>query len=93
MRKIVSLFLGILLLAGAFLSCTGSAPEPAGDKLLVVATNFVLYDTARVLAGDLADVRMLLPPGADAHEYELNLADTALIADADLFLYIGGESE
>ncbi len=93
MRKIVSLFLGILLLAGAFLSCTGSAPEPAGDKLLVVATNFVLYDTARVLAGDLADVRMLLPPGADAHEYELTLADTALIADADLFLYIGGESE
>ncbi|MBO7403492.1 MAG: zinc ABC transporter substrate-binding protein, partial [Clostridia bacterium] len=53
----------------------------------------MLYDTARTLAGDLADVRMLLPPGADAHEYELTLADTALIAEADFFLYIGGESE
>ena len=91
MRKILSLILSVVLIASVLLSC--SETKPKSDKPLVVATNFVLYDTARALAGELADVRMLLPPGADAHEYELTLADTALAADADLFLYIGGESE
>lgn len=93
MRKILSVLLTLLLLAGSFASCTESERKPDGEKPLVVATNFVLYDTARTLAGDLAEVRMLLPPGADAHEYELTLADAALIADADFFLYVGGESE
>ncbi len=93
MRKALSVLLAVLLLAGSLVSCTETDTEPSSDKPLVVATNFVLYDTARVLAGDLAEVRMLLPPGTDAHEYELTLADTALVADADLFLYIGGESE
>ena len=91
MRKILSLILSVVLIASVLHSCSETKPDK--DKPLVVATNFVLYDTARTLAGELADVRMLLPPGADAHEYELTLADTALVADADLFLYIGGESE
>ncbi|MBR4896004.1 MAG: zinc ABC transporter substrate-binding protein [Clostridia bacterium] len=93
MRRILSLFLSLVLLTGLFSSCLTAEPKPSGDKPLVVATNFVLYDTARTLAGDLADVRMLLPPGADAHEYEMTLADTALVAESDFFLYIGGESE
>ena len=91
MRKPIALLLAAALLACLMLSC--GVREERGSGSLVVATNFVLYDTARSLAGDFADVRMLLAPGAEAHEYELTLADADLISRADLFLYVGGESE
>ena len=74
MRRILSLFLSLVLLTGLFSSCLTAEPKPSGDKPLVVATNFAVFDIARQVAGDSAEVGMLLPPETESHGYEVTLA-------------------
>ena len=81
-----------ILLSGLLASC-GNGGKPGGDQVTVVATNFAVYDIVRSVAGDTADVEMLLPPETESHDYEITLADAAKIARADLFVCVGGESE
>ncbi|HWI41968.1 MAG TPA: zinc ABC transporter substrate-binding protein, partial [Verrucomicrobiae bacterium] len=56
-------------------------------KLQVVATIFPLYDFARAVAGDRAEVRLLLPPGVEAHSFEPRPEDVLRLQKADIFLY------
>lgn len=59
----------------------------------VVASNFASYDFARAVTGDATEVKMLLKPGAEAHDFEPTPEDIIDIKNADLFVYVGGESE
>ena len=68
-------------------------PAWAEERLSVVATDFPCYDFARQASGDRADVVMLLKPGTEAHAYDPTPADILAIEDADLFVYVGGESD
>lgn len=65
----------------------------AEGKLSVVCTDFPCYDFVRQAAGDRAEVSMLLKPGTEAHSYDPTPADILTIGEADLFVYIGGESD
>lgn len=65
----------------------------AEGGLHIVATDFPCYDFARQVAGDGAQVTMLLKPGTEAHSYDPTPADILAIGEADLFVYIGGESD
>ena len=71
-RRILSFLLCIGLsmvcLSGCFLPNEGS--ESAEGKLRIVATLFPQYDFAKAIAGDKAEVTLLLPPGAESHNYE-----------------------
>ena len=58
-----------------------------------MATIFPQYDFARRIAGDKAEVKMLLKPGMEAHSYEPSPKDIIGISKCDLFLNVGGESE
>ena len=50
---------------------TAQTDKAAGGKRLqVVTTIFPQYDFARHIAGDRADVTMLLKPGEEVHSYE-----------------------
>ncbi len=89
--RLCAFFLSILLFSGCLAGC-GSG-KARGDRPYVVATNFAVFDIARQVAGDSAEVEMLLPPETESHGYEATLADAAKIARADLFVYVGGESE
>ena len=80
----------ICLLVMCFVLAMGSAMAEGGG---VVATNFPCYDFARQVAGDAAQVKMLIRPGAEVHSYEPSPADILSIGGADLFVYIGGESD
>ena len=42
---------------------------------------------------DKADVTMLLDKGVDLHSYQPSTADIAKISEADVFIYVGGESD
>ena len=86
MKKLVCL---IFALAFMFVGCAGRESE----KTSVVATLFPQYDLAREIAGDRADVELLLDFGADAHSYDPTPADVMKIANADLFIYTGEEME
>ena len=45
------------------------------------------------MAGDLAEVTLLLPPGMESHSYEPTPADILAVQECDLFLCLGGESD
>ncbi|MDR2447204.1 MAG: zinc ABC transporter substrate-binding protein [Treponema sp.] len=62
-------------------------------KLDVVAVNFPAYDFARQIAGDRANLTMLLPPGAESHSFEPTPRDIIKIQNCDVFIYTGGESD
>ncbi|MGN1345827.1 MAG: metal ABC transporter substrate-binding protein [Eubacteriales bacterium] len=90
-KRIVLLLLCAVLGLTLF-SCAASTAEDDG-RLTVVATNFALYDFARAVCGDTCDVRMLLSPGTESHDFEATLEDVALLSRTDVFVYVGGESE
>lgn len=90
MRKLLSALLCAALLL-ALCACGIPARDP--DRLTVVATLFPQYDLARNIAGDRADVTLLLDFGTDAHSYDPTPADVITIARADLFVYTGDAME
>ena len=84
------------LLAAALLLSGCGAPGQTGSgdgRPSVVATNFPAYDFARAVCGDMAEVSLLLPPGAESHSYEPTPRDILAVQASSLFLYVGGESD
>lgn len=90
MRKWLA-FLLCAVLCFALAAC--GVPAADTDKLTVVATLFPQYDFTRTVAGDRADVELLLDFGSDAHSYDPTPADLMKIARADLFIYTGDDME
>ncbi|HEY9574588.1 MAG TPA: metal ABC transporter substrate-binding protein [Lachnospiraceae bacterium] len=69
-------------------------PQKEDDgKLSIVCTNFAEYDFARQIAGDKADLTLLLKPGAESHSYEPTPQDIMTIQESDIFMYVGGDSD
>ncbi len=78
--------------AFAFTGCNGKDD----GKLKVVVTIFPEYDWVLNVLGDRASdvsVKLLLDSGADLHSYNPSVADIVAVAEADLFIYVGGESD
>ncbi|MDD6021844.1 MAG: metal ABC transporter substrate-binding protein [Acutalibacteraceae bacterium] len=92
--KKTAFILSVLLILMCLTGCEGtnSVPEST-DRIQVVAAMFAEYDFARQISGGLADVKMLLPPGADMHDYEPTPKNIIDIKNADVFIYGGGESD
>jgi len=87
-------YLLIILSLILFTGCITFAETSTDDgRITVVTTIFPLYDFARQVTGDNADVILLLPPSSDSHGYEATPRDIMRIREADVFLYIGGASD
>ena len=86
MKVLTLLLLTMLALAGCSSPEQGTLPP---RKLQVVATLFPLYDMARAIGGEYAEVSLLLPPGAEAHSFEPRPGDILRLHSADLFIYTG----
>ncbi len=67
--------------------------ESDDTKLKIISTVFPPYDLAKHIAGDNAEIKILLPPGSEAHTYEPTAKEIIAIQNCDIFLYIGGENE
>ena len=90
MKKLWALLLCAALLTG----CGALSADPAEDgRLRIVTTLFPYYDFARAIAGERAEIALLLVPGREAHSFEPTPLDAVTISRADLFVYNGGESE
>lgn len=69
-------------------------PEQGGETTLsIVTTLFPQYDFAKKIAGDKADVKLLLSPGVEAHSYDPTIQDISAIGSCDLFIYTGDGME
>lgn len=72
------------------------ADKKAATKLSIVTTIFPEYDWVRQILGDNsagADLTLLLGNGVDLHSYQPSIQDVAKISTADIFIYVGGESD
>ena len=90
-KKTNIIFLCVLMTL--FLGCSQNVTTDTTDRISVVAVNFYQYDFARAICGNLADVTMIIRPGAEVHGYEPSLSDIIAIEEADVFIYNGGESD
>jgi zinc transport system substrate-binding protein len=87
--KIRILFAAFLVAALSLAGCTKEQPAvPETRKLKVVATIFPLYDFARTVGGERADVSLLLPPGVESHHFEPRPEEILRLNRADVFVYM-----
>ena len=98
MKKIITLTLVAVLAVCALSGCgTSKSGEDTKDKKIkIVTTIFPEYDWVMQILGDKADkadVTMLLDKGVDLHSYQPSTADISKISEADVFIYVGGESD
>ena len=87
MKKFIVLLICLALLSG----CTTSPIK--SENLSVVSVSFPGYSFAKEIAGENADITLLLPLGSEAHSYEPTPKDIIKIQNCDLLIYGGGESE
>jgi len=89
MKRIISvliIIISIFIISGCSLS--------DDNKKTIIATNFPAYDFAReITKGSDIEVKMLLKPGSESHDYEPSPKDIISISKASMFIYVGGESD
>ena len=96
--KLKRKLLAVITAAATVLSLCACSSESGysnsySGKLKIISTVFPPYDLARQIAGDNAEISILLPPGSEIHNYEPSAKDMIAIRNCDIFLYIGGENE
>ena len=98
MGKNCLVFVMAIVMIFTMTACGGTAQNKnAADdgKLSVVATIFPEYDWAREVIGDAsgADLDLLVDNGSDLHSFQPSADDIMKISSADIFIYVGGESD
>jgi zinc transport system substrate-binding protein len=86
-RSLVIIVFVLSAMAAVVLAGCSREEQKTSSKLQVVTTLFPLYDFARIIAGERADVSMLLPPGMEPHSFEPRPNDIIRINKAGLFIY------
>lgn len=94
LKKALAVLIAVLAVSTALaVPLSGSVMVYKKEKASVVATTFAPYDFSRQIAGEDAEVSMLLAPGEESHTFEPTAADIMKIEECDVFVYGGGESD
>lgn len=92
--RILFAILSVLFVVSGLTGCVSNdAGKKNDDTVTIIATNFALYDFARLWESDGIKAEMLIAPGTESHDMEATLSDIAKIGEADIFVYAGGESD
>jgi ABC-type Zn uptake system ZnuABC Zn-binding protein ZnuA len=88
--------LALLSVLGLLASCGGDSKDttsastvPDSNRPLVIATTPILGDLVRQVGGDQVNVDVLIPLGADPHDFEPSAAQAAQLRDASLIVANG----
>lgn len=99
-KRIKALFMSTVLLIGTFsmLLLTGCSSDTGydDDRISIVCTTFPQYDWLSQIIGDNSDkfrLTLLINGGVDLHSYQPSAKDMTKISSADVFVYVGGESD
>lgn len=90
-KRILPIFSAVLILLS--LCACGGVGSAENNKIKVVCTVFPIYDWTREIAGDKAEIIWLTKNGTDMHSFQPSAADMVKIAECDILVYIGGESD
>ncbi|MCL2078803.1 MAG: metal ABC transporter substrate-binding protein [Oscillospiraceae bacterium] len=100
MKRLVALILAAVLPISAAIGC--SKPEKSDgekldiEKISIVCTIFPQYDWVRQILGNATEIfelTLLIDNRIDLHNYQPSVDDIVKISSADLFVYVGGESD
>lgn len=84
----------ILILIGFFLNIAGCVqPVENGGKIRVITTIYPLYEFSKRIGGDKVEVSILVPAGAEPHDWEPGPKDIIKIESAQVFVYNGAGFE
>lgn len=90
-KRILPILSAVLILFN--LCACGGVRSAESDKIKVVCTLFPIYDWTREIAGDKAEIIWLTENGTDMHSFQPSAADMVKIAECDILVYIGVESD
>ncbi len=79
----------LILLASLLLAACGGAPAVSSSKLKVVASTTIVGDVVAQVGGDLIELTVLFPPGADPHTFEPRPQDMAALSQAQVVVING----
>lgn len=85
-----------LMVFVSLVSCMVTGVDAETKTINIVTTIFPIYDWVREIAGNDAshvNITLLLDNGIDLHSYQPAARDILAISTADLFIYVGGESD
>ena len=90
-KKLSFLALIFTLAVGLFACSSAKQGSSSNEstKLKVVATNSIIADITKNIAGDKIDLHSIVPVGQDPHEYEPLPDDVKKTSEANLILYNG----
>lgn len=88
MKKMLIILAGILMLC----SCMPEENDDSG-KMTVYTSFYGMYDFAKTIAGDCAEVDVLMPSGVEVHDWEPSASDMIALGEADVFVYSSAEME
>ena len=79
----------------SLLCLNGCSINNNNNKLTIIASSFPGYDFARAITKDSnnIEVKMLLNPGTEMHNYEPTPQDIIKINNSKMFIYVGGDSD
>ncbi|MFV0558794.1 MAG: metal ABC transporter solute-binding protein, Zn/Mn family [Enterococcus sp.] len=80
---------GLLVIGGGIFGLNQLQTAETNDKLNVVATNSIVADITKNIAGDTINLHSIVPVGQDPHEYEVLPDDVQKATDADVIFYNG----
>lgn len=87
-KRIGTVLIFLLILSGC---SNGNQTNQNGTsehkKLKVVTTFYPMYYFAKQIAGNSAEVSLLIPNGVEPHDWEPTAKDMATIQNADVFIY------
>ena len=103
MKKIIAIFLATFLSISTLAGCSApnnnsstATDSKNADKLNILCTTFPQYDWTREILGkhiDNVNLTYLLDNGVDLHSYQATADDIVKIANCDMLIYVGGESD
>ena len=95
-KKIIAGLTILFALASSGFAAKAKKSNSNSGALKVVTTIFPEYDWTREILGSnpgKVELSLLLGNGVDLHSYQPSIQDIAKIATADIFIYVGGESD
>ncbi len=98
LRKEIRIVCAMMIFVSLFAGCAAGREEAAAEdgKTQILCTAFPLYDWTRQVTagcGDSIEVTLLMDQGADLHNYQPTAEDIVRISEADIIVYVGGESD
>ena len=84
MKKLMKLGLGLSVLALA--ACANSGASQQDDQIDIVTTFYPVYEFTKQVAGDEANVELMIPAGTEVHGFEPSAKNVASVQEADVFV-------